>query len=593
MRGSHLPGRLIAIEQKTMQNKRNTAGRTAGALVRFAALLAATVAFDVSAVEIKEKNAGGKTVRWFEEMVPMKDGTRLYTYGTAPEKGRRCAVVITRNPYVKSVPVADMGAFAVSKRADLKRGYARVYQHCRGCGMSEGDWVPYESEREDGLALLEWVRKLPFYNGEIFLDGGSYLASVHWSYLATDPHDVKGAYLGVQDLNRYNIVYRNGFLKTALHGNWFIRGYKKKNRALKRDPAVTLACFPLAAFSRRHWGEDVPAFDNVIMNPRPDAPFWKSGLPGSGAGYRRALADSTVPVALIGGFYDIYTDGVFEMWREMSRGRRANCVLVVDPHSHSGVADKTLVGTIAEFPDAVRSKNGMNALDWFDYCRTGKKTAAVKPGMTRYYALWENRWITEEEMKDGPREITVPLAPPSAPPRTWTYDPLRPLPVFPGSGGICFGGMQAQPPPGFRDDVVSFTLGEIAERIDVRGRIALALTVSSDCEDTGIYVRLSVKKKDDGRWLLLRDDITSMAWTAPYVPGEKRTVRFKFADHAFRLDKGDVLRVDVAGGSAHFVPHANVAGLQALVEKPKKARNTVYPGSSVLTLYAAASAPEN
>ena len=36
--------------------------------------------------------------------------------------------------------------------------------------MSEGDWIPYDSERADGLAMLEWVRRLPWYNGEIFVE---------------------------------------------------------------------------------------------------------------------------------------------------------------------------------------------------------------------------------------------------------------------------------------------------------------------------------------------------------------------------------------------------------------------------------------
>ena len=91
---------------------------------------------------------------------------RSAAYGVAPAAGERHPIVVTRNPYVKE-ELQDMEKWAKSHREYVRRGYARVHQHCRGCGMSGGDWIPYESEREDGLELLEFVRRLPWYNGEI------------------------------------------------------------------------------------------------------------------------------------------------------------------------------------------------------------------------------------------------------------------------------------------------------------------------------------------------------------------------------------------------------------------------------------------
>ena len=201
----------------------------------------------------------------FEEMVPMPDGVKLYTYGVRPPAGVKCPIVIVRTPYVPEKPV-DLAAYARGQRGNFSRGYAYITQHCRGCGLSEGDWIPYESERADGLALLAWVRKLPWYNGEIFLEGGSYLTSVHWSYLDTNPPDVKGACLSIQEVDRYNIAYRNGFFKAGLHGGWFIKGYKKKNHALTRNASVSFSEFPLLDFSKRYWGEAVPALDNKLAH---------------------------------------------------------------------------------------------------------------------------------------------------------------------------------------------------------------------------------------------------------------------------------------------------------------------------------------
>ncbi len=517
----------------------------------------------------------------FEEFVPMRDGIRLYTYGIRPQDGVKCPIVIQRSPYVAEER-PDLEAYLKSMAEAASRGYAYILQQCRGCGLSEGDWIPYENERDDGLALLDWVRTLPWYNGEIFLDGGSYLASVHWAYLDTNPPDVKGAVLSVQEVDRYNVIYRNGFFKIGLHGGWFVSGYKKKNHALRRDESVHLSDIPLRDFSKRYWGEAAPAFDNGIAHPRRNDPFWTSHEPGSGVDYRRALLDSTIPVLLKTAFYDIYTEGICDMWRETPRDRLANCALLIDAYDHGGNIAEDMKGTRGEFPNGRRADEGVSSLDWFDYCRTGKPPALATPGKVRYYALWENAWNEADELTDGSREMTLPIGDGE---RSWTYDPKRPLPEFPGSGGICFGGMRPQPPPNFRDDVVSFLLPPVENPIDVRGRMTALLAVSSDCEDTCFYARVSVDK-GDGRWYLLRDDIHSLCGDGTaYVPGTRKEIAFVFADHAFRLEKGDVLRVDVASASSQFAPHPNVAGDAFAVTTPRIAHNTLFANASTITLH--------
>ena len=535
----------------------------------------------LAAVAVQTVVTNGVEARWFEEMLPMKDGVRIYTYGSAPAEGVKCPIVISRNPYVQESRI-DGPSYARSHLGMLRRGYAVVQQHVRGAGVSEGKRVPYEHEHEDGLELLDYVRRLPWYNGELYLSGGSYLSSVHWAYLDTNPPDVKGAFLTIQDVNRYNIKYRNGFFKIALDGGWFAKEYWKTDHALMRNKDAKLSDFPLIEFSTRFWGRPEPAFDNPIRHPRPDDPFWRSYEPGSGADSRQAMLKSTMPVLLKTAFYDIYTEGIHDMWREMPPARRANCALIVDAYDHGGRLSPEMKGTMGEFPNGARADEGVEALDWFDSIRAGRPCPGATANRTRYYALWENAWHETPELVDGARRVAFRLGEGE---RGYTYDPRRPLPKFPGSGGLYFGGMKVQPNPDFRDDVLSFVLPPLAERLDVRGRMTATLAVASDCEDTCFYARTSVRKPD-GRWYLLRDDITSLSFQlGAYEPGAKRTLRFRFADHAFRLEPGDVLRVDVASGCAQFAPHANVKGDQFLVREPKVAHNRVFAAESELVLH--------
>lgn len=517
----------------------------------------------------------------FEAMVPMRDGVRLFTYGTKPKKGEKVPIVIVRNPYVSELAPGEVTSFALSQKAALRHGYACVVQHCRGCGRSEGDWIPFEHEREDGLDLLDWVRKLPWYNGEIFLSGGSYLSAVHWAYLDTNPPDVKGAVLPVMDVYRYNISYRNGAFKLAFFRDWTLQAYRVKDHSLKRDKSINPREFPLSDFPKRYWGVDEPLFANIFAHPDRNDPFWTSDEPGSGKNSRRAFLDSTMPILLKTAAFDVAVEGDFEMWRETPRERLANCALLVDAYDHGGAIANDMRGTLGDFPGGFRQPVPAD-IEWFDYCRTGKPCAGATPGRIRYFALWENRWIEEDSMEDGPRRIDFTLGEGT---RSWTYDPLRQPPDFPGSAGNSFAGMRPQHEPDFRDDVVSFVLPAIEETLDARGRMQVELAVSSDCEDTAFVVRVSVDK-GDGRWYFLRDDITSIcADGRDYEPGTETKLVYRFPELAFRLVKGDRLRVDVASACDQFSPHGNVKGNQLFIREPKKARNSVRADGSTLTLF--------
>ena len=159
------------------------------------------------------------------------DCEKFYTICLLPKENGKFPTIISRSPYVKSTVSLSEEQVAEDYYRGAKRwlehGYAVVFQHCRGQGKSTGEFVPYVHEREDGLAFREWIRKQPFYNGEIYLVGGSYTASLHY---ATAPfeNDIKGAVFEVQDSERYNCNYHNGFYKMGLHGGWYMNMYKKK-----------------------------------------------------------------------------------------------------------------------------------------------------------------------------------------------------------------------------------------------------------------------------------------------------------------------------------------------------------------------------
>lgn len=116
--------------------------------------------------------------------VTMDDGVVLSTqvvYPTDPVTGARAAgtfpVLLTQNPYgaERSNPT-DAGDYFV------QRGYIYVASAVRGTGASGGqvDWFG-KRQGQDGAALVGWsARSLPGSDGEVGLDGCSYLGVDQW-----------------------------------------------------------------------------------------------------------------------------------------------------------------------------------------------------------------------------------------------------------------------------------------------------------------------------------------------------------------------------------------------------------------------------
>lgn len=522
----------------------------------------------------------------FEYFVPMRDGVKLYTTLQMPEAEGKFPIVIIRSPY--SSGRSDLESLA---QVDT-HGYAVVQQQCRGTACSEGECNAYINERNDGLDLLDWVRKLPCYNGELFLSGGSYLSSVHLSYLDTNPEDIKAAFLAVQDSERYNILYRHGFYKSGLHGKWVVVMHKRNQKIERNCSENTFRTMPLAGVTETIFNERVPYIEEEFLHPDPSDEFWKT--PAGGRDYSHACEKCDIPIFLVTSFYDIYTEGVFDMWRNLSPERKENCALLVTPFDH---AYNPLVENIKEemqdFRDGLLREIAPDfEYAWFDHIRLGKPLPFAEKGKSTYYRLWDNKWLSALELKNAPQErcfyLTQDRALSELPAEkgeiTYTYNPYDPASF---KGGVCnnFDGMKYQDAPNSRYDIVSFLSEPLKEDIICEGKIEVDLYCRSTAEDTCFYVRLDFER--DGKTLSLRDDIDSLCRTEKtYTPGTERKLHFVFAPHAFKLRAGDRLRLDVSSSCVpYFQVHSNYPGLQALQTVAKSSRNTVITGLSQIKIH--------
>jgi putative CocE/NonD family hydrolase len=130
------------------------------------------------------------------EMVPMRDGVKLYTVILIPRGAKRAPILLSRTPYdaaerMKTRPSAHLatvlGDSDVVDDLVLNEGYIRVIQDVRGKHHSEGDYLmnpaPHGTslnptnvdDSTDAYDTIDWlVKNVPESNGKVGILGISY-----------------------------------------------------------------------------------------------------------------------------------------------------------------------------------------------------------------------------------------------------------------------------------------------------------------------------------------------------------------------------------------------------------------------------------
>ena len=140
-----------------------------------------------------------------EAMVPMRDGTKLYTAIVMKKGTANGPILLSRTPYdahhsthrVASQRIVDI--LEVMDAEFVQDGYIRVYQDIRGLHRSEGVWVlnrplagPLNDtkidESTDAYDAIDWlVKNVPESNGNVGIIGSSYLGFTTLMAMI-DPH---------------------------------------------------------------------------------------------------------------------------------------------------------------------------------------------------------------------------------------------------------------------------------------------------------------------------------------------------------------------------------------------------------------------
>ncbi|MCY9693168.1 CocE/NonD family hydrolase [Paenibacillus alginolyticus] len=525
--------------------------------------------------------------------VQMRDGVRLSTHVKLPKNGGPWPVIFGRSPYSHALT-----AWLQKAEYWSEQGYAFVYQECRGTGQSEGVWLPFVHEMEDGLDSIDWIIRQDWTNGNIGTYGASYSGTLQWCMAEHLPPEVKTMFISVAGIERYRQNYMNGMFRHDIYTVWALgNSGHQPIRSTEGLYQEALSVRPHIDMDERLFGHILPWYREWVSNVDEGSAYWNSGL---WAEFKEIPRKLKVPVMMVAGWFDHNLEASILSYKKLPEDIRQNSCFIIGPWVHT----LDISGDL-EFPnqDVWGPQQDKAALAWFDHHLKGKPIDNYK-GTVQTYLIGEGCWRSWDGWIQSAGTVryyltfvqgTVqgltcekPLQDQSV---SFDYDPKHPVPTKGGAALMAYltGTPDASRPasvlqdnPGKRKDVISFISDELKEDLRIAGRIKAHLVVSSDAEDTSFTVCV-IEQFADGTSCNIRDGITSLRYrnnrASPYEPNDTAEAEIELWPITWTIQKGSKLRVDISSSNfPAYHLHLNTAGPWALQEEIKIAKQTIYAG---------------
>jgi putative CocE/NonD family hydrolase len=567
-------------------------------------------------------------------MVAVRDGVKLATDIYLPAKNgkpftERAPVILERTPYGKSGKTQRHASEEIAN-IYASHGYAVVFQDCRGRGNSQGEYVKYLSDGQDGYDCCAWIVKQPWGNGRIGTQGLSYGAHTTTALACLDAPGLAAMFIDSGGFaNAYQGGIRQGGAFELKQVTWAFNAALEapeiRNDAAKR--AALEAVDIKKWFSRMPWSRGksplslVPEYEDYVFDQWEHGvfdDFWRQvGIYAEGS-YDRF---SDVPIIWMSSWYDPYPRTATDNYVALARRKRSPQRLVLGPWTHGNNAD-TFAGDV-DFGPAAKLAGNLAPdlltmrLRWFDRWLkgvrnevdseppvrifvmgggTGRKNAA---GRMDHGGRWrdEKQWPLPQALPTnfylhGDGELSERAPPGDSPPRVYEYDPRHPVPTIGGtvtSGQpVMVGGAFDQRTLAERPDVLVFQTAPLEKDIEVTGAIEAELWIASNCPDTDFTIKLVdvYPPNEDyphGYAMNLTDGILRCryrdSWERPTLmtPGQVYRIRVTAFPTSNLFKRGHRIRLDVSSSNfPHFDLNLNTGAAEGAGPDIRVATNRVF-----------------
>jgi putative CocE/NonD family hydrolase len=502
-----------------------------------------------------------------DEMIPTRDGVRLYTQVFSPAAtGEQYPFVFIRTPY--GTGNLDPARLAASLPELAAEGFIFVMQDIRGRFKSEGQFVMLRQPRDpkdknaidestDTYDTIEWLLKqVPNNNGRVGMAGTSYGA---WLTVmgALDPHPALKAAVpqaSPADMWIGDDFHHNGAFRLS-YG--FEYAYSMESSKEMSDVSTVIDRFdvydwylnlgPLSNIDARYTHHKLPTWNDFQNHPDYDA-FWKR------QGFAPWLNKVTVPMLNVAGWWDqedFY--GPVKIYELLEKHDSANQnFLVIGPWNHGGWSrgEGRKLGPV-DFGSATSEHYRKNIMTAFlTYHLKGKGSLDLPEALT--FRTGANEWVRHDawppkrniafrEMyfhEGGKLSFDPPSGVAAAAFDSYVSDPANPVPYrhrpIELRSGWTTWQVEDQRFVDHRPDVLSWVSDTLTNDLVVSGKISAHLFASTTGTDSDWIVKVidvypekfPADPKMGGYELMIAGDVLrgryrkSLEEPAPIVPSE-------------------------------------------------------------------------
>ena len=506
-----------------------------------------------------------------DRMIPVADGVALAADVCMPARPGRYPAVVLFSAY--SHQLQPTGAPTGTNETGepvvfTDRGYAHVVVSRRGMGRSQGDSVAFfsESDTDDHVAVIDWVSRQPWCNGDVVLFGTSYYGVVQPLVAARRPPALKAFFaLGIDTDYFRHILMFGGAPQIDFLTLWMGANFTEAQQKLHVPPVLRAGLSQVFNSSlKRTWQpamqKRMAAMMDSFKKKEPARKyrqlFAEMALDGKTRatspmqeGPRADLGKIDVPFVVVHdtGAFNLHQFGAYDLMQ------------------NAGTPDdrKWLIMTPPEYALPVHGWQ-LEALAFFDHIVHGTANGYAEQPPVRYQA----DGTPENEYRAAP---AFPI-PGSTPVRyhlaygggnTHRLTPTSPAAGSSSWAAVPFG---AVTPPGL-DEVAPpvLTFDTVIDGdTEFAGPITLSLEFSSNEIDSHVIARLGRVDRDGVYHLLSmgsirpacrrvdteRSTATEIAIDIdrpqPLTPGEPVTLTFSLTPRPALLRTGETLRLDIA-----------------------------------------------
>ncbi|WP_286233982.1 CocE/NonD family hydrolase [Thalassotalea sediminis] len=327
-----------------------------------------------------------------ELLITTDDGIEIATTIVMPKER------LERMPTAMQFTIyADEASHIKTAMHAAAHGYIGVVANSRGKRSSSHEITPFENEGKDAAAIINWISKQPWSDGDVVMYGGSYNGFTQWAttkYMpkalkAIAPYTAASLITGLPYENNIMLtanyewafhVTNNNTLDDSVYADW-----EKRSSLVEK---LFKSGKSISAIDKID-GKSNPWFQKWIKHPSFDQ-YYQSMVP-----VKQEYKNINIPVLTITGYFDGgQISAIDYLTRHYTYNPDADHTLLIGPYNHYTAQNKVRSHhSNYKLDDVALEKDTEEVVfQWFDYLLKNKPKPKLLQDKVNYQLMGSNQW---------------------------------------------------------------------------------------------------------------------------------------------------------------------------------------------------------